>query len=203
MVRDASTVVDSVRAKAVSTSGYLRRIESARGSGAITENDAEQAYRGAFLSFHSQIENSLEILFVGLLRGRISHRLASVRPLLSIPSDVVASRVVFAGRSYADWLPYSRHTLERSKLYFAAGRPFTLLAKEDRKLLDALSLLRNALAHESTHALRQFRREFVEGKALPPAQRRPAGYLRGFHALGQRRFEFLTARATSTLQRLV
>lgn len=202
MAKPAVEVVDRVRAKAVSTSSYLRRIESVCSEGRITQLDAEQAYRGAFLSFHSHIENTLEYLFIGLIRGRVSHRLTSVRPLISVQSDSVATRVVFSGRRYADWLPYNRHTFDRSKTFFAAGKPFTLLDKGDRRVLDELTVLRNALAHESSQAMRLFREQFTDGKALPPDQRRPAGYLRGFHAVGQTRFDFLTAQAAQKLESL-
>jgi hypothetical protein len=178
---------------------YLRRIESAHTAGIISAPDAEQAYRGAFLSFHSYVENTIEYLFLGLLRGRVTHRLAEVRPLIQVSSDAVATKVVFDGRSYTDWLPYTRHTVERSKLYFAQGSPFTRMSKADRLGLDELTVLRNALAHESSHALRRFRAEFTDGKALPPTQLRPAGYLRGNHAVGLTRFEFLAARAAKAL----
>jgi len=200
--RTTTDVVDRVRARAVSTADYLRRIEAVCSDGRITRLDAEHAYRGAFLSFHSHVENTIEYLFIGLLRGRVIHRLGSVRALVSIPSDAVATRVVFAGRRYADWLPYTRHTYDRSKIYFAAGKPFTLLDAPTRRALDDLTVLRNALAHESSQALRLFREVFTNGKALTPDQRRPAGYLRGFHAVGQTRFEFLLAQTARNLESL-
>ncbi len=202
MARTTTEVVDQVRARAVSTAGYLRRIETVCSEGRITELDAEQAYRGAFLSFHSHVENTLEYLFLGLLRGRVTHRLASVKPLIHVQSDAVATKVVFGGSRYADWLPYNHHTYDRSKIYFASGKPFTLLERPDRRALDHLTVLRNALAHESPHSLRRFHDEFTDGKALPPDQRRPAGYLRGFHAVGQTRFEFLTAQTARNLEAL-
>ncbi len=202
MPKSTAEVVDRVRARAVSTAGYLNRIDTVCSEGRITTLDAEHAYRGAFLAFHSHIENTIEYLFLGLLRGRITHRLTSVRSLVAIQSDAVATKIVFDGRRYADWLPYSRHTFDRSKLYFASGRPFTLLDKDERRALDDLTVLRNALAHESSQALRRFRDEFTSGKALPIDQRRPAGYLRGFHAVGQTRFEFLMAQAAKSLESL-
>lgn len=202
MPRRTEDVVDGVRARAVSTSHYLRRIERAKSEGFITDLDAEQAYRGAFLSFHSIVENTIEYLFLGLLRGRVNHRLASVRPLISVRSDSVAIDVVFGGRKYADWLPYSDHTLRRSHRFFSGGMPFSSLNPSDRTDLDELTVLRNALAHESSHALTRFNRTFVHGKALLPPERRPAGYLRGNHAADQTRFEFLAARTARALQSL-
>ncbi len=43
--------------------------------------------------------------------------------------------------------------------------------------------------------MRQFRKTFTDGLALPAEQRRPAGYLRGQHAVGQTRFAHLLAEA--------
>jgi hypothetical protein len=203
MAKSAATVVDGVRAKAESSRLYLGRIERSVAAGLITALDAEQAYSGAFMSFHSHVENTIEYLFLGLLRGRVEHRLRSVRPLATIPSDAVATKIVFNGRSYVDWLPFSDQTLSRSKLFFSEGLPFTMLSKPDRDGLDELSVLRNALAHASGHALRRFNKVFVEGKALPAAQRRPAGYLRGQHSVGLTRFEFLAARATRSVMALI
>jgi hypothetical protein len=175
MPKTADEVLDRVRAKAASTASYLRRIESVCAEGGITALDAEQAYRGAFLAFHSHVENTLEYLFIGLIRGRVTHRLQSVRPLLEVKSDAVATNIVFGGLRYADWLPYSRHTYSRSKVYFSSGKPFTILDKSDRSVLDSLTILRNALAHESSQSLRLFRTTFVDGKPLTADQRRPAG----------------------------
>ncbi len=202
MAKSVADVTDGVRARAESSRLYLRRIETAYVSGVITELDAEQAYRGAFLAFHSQVENTIEYLFLGLLRGRVKHRLKSVRPLADIASDSVATKIVFNGRPYADWLPFSDHTLRRSRLFFSEGRPFTSLSVGDRTGLDDLSVLRNALAHASHHAMRRFHAVFVDGKSLPTSQRRPTGYLRGEHAAGLTRFEFLAARATHALTAL-
>ena len=39
-----------------------------------------------------------------------------------------------------------------------------------------------------SHALRQFRRMFVDDRALPAEQQRSAGYLRGQHSPGVTRF---------------
>jgi hypothetical protein len=202
MAKSVAAVTDTVRVKAESSRHYLRRIEKAVTTRAITELDAEQAYAGAFLAFHSHVENTIEYLFLGLLRGRVEHRLKSVRPLAEIASDSVATRIVFNGRSYVDWLPFSDHTLSRSKLFFSEGRPFTTLSKDDRLGLDELSVLRNALAHASGHAVRRFQKVFVEGKALPTSQKRPAGYLRGEHTVGLTRFEFLAARTARALTTL-
>lgn len=124
------------------------------------------------------------------------------RSLVGIASSRVARGVVFGGRKYADWLPYNRHTMPRAEAFLAGGRPFSELLQSDRNFLDDLTTLRNALAHESSHALRQFRRAYTDGRPIAPQQHRPPAYLRGQHALGQRRFEYLLSEATGVMRRL-
>ena len=50
--------------------------------------------------------------------------------------------------------------------------------------------------------MRQFRKTFTDGLALPAEQRRPAGYLRGQHAVGQTRFAHLLAEAVLVMRSL-
>ena len=162
-------------------------------AGQVSLLDLNRIYGGAFVAFHSYLENSLEDLFLGLVTQRLEIR--GVRPLVSISGDRVAQRVVFGGRNYADWLPFNKQTVPRAEAFLSSGRPFTELSKADRNFLDDLALLRNALAHESGHSMKQFRRVYVGNRALPPQQTRPAGYLRGQHTLNQRRFEYLLGQA--------
>jgi hypothetical protein len=107
---------------------------------------------------------------------------------VDVKSEVVARRIVTAGRKYVDWLPFDRHTEPRASAFLSGGRPFSKLENSDRRALDQLDVIRNALAHESSHSLRQFRRLYTEGKALPVDQLTPSGYLRGQHSIGTTRF---------------
>lgn len=68
--------------------------------------------------------------------------------------------------------------------------------------MNDLSILRNALAHESTWALTLFERTFTDGKGLPQDQLSPAGYLRGAHNPGQSRFSYHLAEAVGVFQQL-
>jgi hypothetical protein len=98
--------------------------------------------------------------------------------------------MLWSGRSQVRrWLPYERHTEARALAFFASGRPFTALRKPDVRVFERLGILRNAIAHESSHATRRFRATFVDGRALPVDQQNPAGYLRGRHSSGVTRFE--------------
>jgi len=158
---------------------------------AIPRVDIERVYAGSLLSYHAFLEQAIERFFVGLMMGRFVCGDPAIRSLVSIKSDQVAYAILRGERSYVDWLPYKRYTLRRAKAFLSRGRPFTNLTGAQIKAFDRLTTLRNALAHESFSARRAFRKTFTDGKALPPDQLRPAGYLRGQHAAGQTRFDFL------------
>lgn len=171
---------------------FLRRVEAARAKSTLTATDAGRAYRGAYLEYYSFIENSIEKLFLGVVMGRYTFTDSRIRSLVQIDSEAVARRVVFGARLYADWIPF-HFTRRRAKAFLSSGRPFTDLAKGDANALDALGVMRNALAHESAHSMRLFRDGFTDGLPLPPGQLRPTGFLRGQYAAGVTRFEYYTA----------
>lgn len=200
--RHISVIANEVGSKARSTNAYLQRMENLYSAGRLNQSDLLQAYSGAFLAFHSYTELALERVFFGVLMGRLASSDRSVRALVRIDSEVVARRVVFNTRSYADWIPYSRWTVPRAEAFLSRGKPFTNIAKADCRQLDNMAILRNALAHQSSHAIKQFTRTFTVAKPLPPSQLRPSGYLRGSHAAGQTRANYLLAEAVRILRLL-
>jgi len=164
--------------------------------------DVERAYAGAALEFHAYAERAVERLFVGLLRGSLNPSSAAIRPLIEVQSAATAHSVVSSERAYVDWLPYKRFTVRRARAFFSGGRPFTGLENADISAFDDMSIVRNAIAHQSASALRQFKQRFVLGKSLPPHQQRPAGYLRGRHTIGQTRMNHLLSRVVLTITKL-
>lgn len=153
--------------------------------------DLKYVYAGAFISFITETEHRIQELFLGLVMGRISHPRLKTKPLVTVKSESVLRKVLVGDRSFVDWLPYDKSTRRRANAYFSSGEPFRSLSKAHRHSLERASILRNALAHQSGSAQRLFREAFVDGKALPVAERTPSGYLRGFHAPGQRRINLV------------
>ena len=198
MSRPATHWADDVAARARGMNLYVQRMDRLFCQGSIPRADIERVYAGSLLAFHTYLESSMERLFVGLLMGRFQSQDPAVRPLIGVDCDRVAYHIVRGERRYAAWLPYERYTLERAKAFFSSGKPFTNLSSPQIKALDRLTTLRNALSHESYSARRAFRQSFTDGKALPPDQLRPAGYLRGLHAAGQTRFDLLLSDAVRT-----
>jgi len=122
---------------------YLNKMEALHASGNVSGIDVERAYGGGFLEFHAFVENSIESLFLGLLRGRLKSSDSSVRPLVRIDSDQIARRLVQAGRPYVDWMPYKEQTKRRSKYFFSSGKPFTNLDDNDLEAFRHAALIRN------------------------------------------------------------
>ena len=100
-----------------------------------------------------------------------------VRIVSSIPSDLARS-ILLIGKNYLDWLPYE-NTLDRAKVFFTDGIPFTLLNDQNRSNLSRCVYIRNAIAHRSEYAVNQFIKHIIGDSKLPPRERTPVGYLRG------------------------
>lgn len=183
--KPASEIADACSRRARYLSQYARRMVARCNN----EADKNQVVAGAYVSYLTFFEAQVEALFVGLITGRHSHPNPAVKATLPMPNPKIAKSMITGGRNYVDWLPYNAHTVKRAPVFLLEGRPFTDLSNIRRTTLDNASVLRNALAHQSDHALRRFEAEFVTGKILPVSQRKPPGYLRGSHSLGRNRLE--------------
>ena len=154
-----------------------RRADSLLAARLVSRGDAELIYEAAYISSVTGFETLVEELFIGLLVGGLVSADRTVHPRVHFRSHRVAREVVQAGRRYVDWLPYDR-TLDRAKVFFRGGCPFTTLSSNDRKLLESCLVIRHAIAHRSRHALGNFERNVLEGLTLAPRERTPAGFLR-------------------------
>jgi hypothetical protein len=180
---------------------FIRKLEALGTEGRLTRLDLERAYGAAFLSFFALYEKAWEDLFFGLLMRRVSVD-PPVEPLVAINSEVVARNVVRGRRGgYLEWLPATR-TVERATIFLSRGRPFSDLTDAEKSTLKRYVTIRNALAHDSNHAKRQFRETVIGQRTLPPHERRPAGYLRGLHAATQTRLNLALAELTIMLNGL-
>lgn len=164
------------------------------GQKAISQADAALLYEAAFLAAVSSFEAMIEDLFVGLLVGELQSSDRGVQPRAAFRSHATAREFILAGRPYADWLPYER-TQERAKVFFRGGRPFTGLATSEITHLARCLAIRNAIAHKSRHASRQFERQVTAGLSLAPRDKSPAGFLMSQHSAypPQSRFENMLA----------
>jgi hypothetical protein len=165
--------------------------------GSLSREAVARMYEALFLSAHVSAEGFLEELFLGLLVS--GHGIKSGRtdivPRVEIRSYSIARELITgAGRRYVDWLPYDR-TVDLAKLFFRGARPFNDLSETQRMVLFRCHTIRIAIAHRSRYSLSQFERHVIGSTPLPPSERDPAGYLRGFFRISptQTRFSNLLA----------
>jgi hypothetical protein len=161
--------------------GTRRRVDQLVQTGRLSTRAAEQVYESLFLSAFTSFEVFVEDLFLLLLVGASKRNpaISSAVPRIAVKSFSVArDLVVGPGRKYVDWLPYER-TMERAKLFFRGGRPFTEVPVGERELVNRAQVIRNAIAHRSRYSEERFETQVIAGTALAPRERKPAGYLRG------------------------
>lgn len=164
---ERASILDSTRSK----------MEALLAAGNIGISDIEQVYAGLYLDIFTDFEAMIEDLFIGLLSGQLYSQTHTVSRNVKVKPASMAQKVLFADRTYLDWLPYNERTIPRAKLYFDNGMPFTVLNATDTSKLSEYYTIRNALAHKSNSALKKFQ-NIISSFALLPHEKFPSGYLR-------------------------
>ena len=149
------------------------KIESLYHMNSIVSRDLQSLYSGLFINIVTEFEGFLEAQFIHYLTGCS----ISAQPRVVMTRKSVAYDILRGERSYVDWLPYG-YSAKRADRFFKDGHAFSLLGKTDRRLLEDVCLIRNALAHNSPHARQRFEREILGGICLRSRERNPVGYLR-------------------------
>jgi len=154
-----------------------RKMEILCRKGDLNVIDVEEVYAGIFLDIFTEFEALIENLFLGLVSGELYSVVYSIQRKVKIIPDSMVREIVYAGKSYLDWLPYKDNTIPRAKIYFNKGEPFTLLDDQQKANLQNYHFIRNALAHKSDSATKKFE-DSIRGLPLLPSEKTPTGYLR-------------------------
>ncbi len=154
-----------------------KRMEALHRARSLRRRDIESVYEGLFLRAINAFEAFLESLFIEVMLGKAQFARRKVALRISTPSRRTLWEVLLQGESYLDWLPYKR-TEERAMAFLKSGRPFTVLDNGDRFRVDQCVQVRNAIAHSSAHAARQFHKKVIGSLNLPASERTVAGFLR-------------------------
>lgn len=152
-----------------------QKMEGLLVSNQIGLDDIEKVYAGLYLSVFTEFEGLIEELFLGLLAASITS--SKSKPTVHSSNSTIVREVMMIGKNYLDWLPYDR-TLERAKVLFQNGEPFSLLQANQSQSLTRFLRIRNVIAHKSDYALQQFQKEVIGNKPLLPQERTPTGFLR-------------------------
>ena len=179
------------------------KMERLFNEGAIVKRDIEIAYAGLYLDAISYFENFIESLFFNLLLNKIVHPSGLVSPKIIFRSPVICRDVVFGERSYVDWFPYEK-TINRARIFFKKALPFDLLEKAEKKFIQQSLYIRNAIAHNSKHALKMFNKNVIEGKILLPREKTPVGYLRSYYTISppQTQYELIISELVQIARKL-
>ena len=181
-----------------------QKIESLFDQGNLSRREVEQVYGNLFLNAVILLESFIENLFMGLLVGRIDPDSSKINPKVNFNSDRTARPIVYGGKKYVDWLPYSL-TEERSQKFFRNGIPFTLLDKTDKDFLNTKVIyLRNTIAHKSNHSIRMFEKHVIYSLPLTPREGTPGGFLRSLFRMQppQTRYEYFVNNIGVIVQKL-
>jgi hypothetical protein len=156
----------------------------------ISKTDLDSVYEALFLRAVTSFEVFLEDLFVAILEGRARYSRNRVRVLMSASSRDDLMRILLQNNAYMNWLPFN-NAERRAKIYLKDGRPFSDLSDGDKSILKTITVIRNAIAHKSAHALSEFNRTVTGALPLLHNERSPAGFLRSRITSGpaQSRFE--------------
>lgn len=197
MPRSSSTLSDNLSKRLRALELSRVKIESLINTSLLSQHVSLHMYEGLFLNAHVAFEGFIEELFIGLLvenQGLESSR-SDIVPRVKFKSHRIARELLTGpGRQYIDWLPYDR-TLDRANMFFRGGRPFSELQTHQKDHLLKCHTIRNAIAHRSRFSLKKFEQHVLVNTPLPPRERSPAGYLRGFFRTApvQTRFEVYVA----------
>jgi len=84
---------------------------------------------------------------------------------------------------------------ELASLFLASGGPFSAVTETNRTYIQQAAWIRNAIAHQSLHAVGTFRRKVPGVAALPTSKRFPGAFLRHVFRISpsQRRYEIYFA----------
>jgi hypothetical protein len=195
--RPATHLSDAYTARLRSFGRARAKLERLLLSGHVTRHDVSLFYEGIFLRTVTTFEGLLEELFIGLLAEAIIPG-TRVHPRVTFRSHAVARDVLLGGRAYVDWLPY-HYTHKRADAFFRGGFPFCNLDNNDKKFLERVITIRNAVAHQSRSARQRFENEVIGVAPLLPIERTPAGYLRSVFRVAPPQTQYEDIASTCTM----
>ncbi len=168
------------------------KMENLYAANKIALRDLHSVYEALFIRSVTGFETFLQDQFLAIMNGSVAykkHRKVAAR--MTAISSAALVEILLQGRSYVTWLPYDQ-TVNRAYVYMKEGKPFSDVSEADRLTIKKITTIRNAIAHQSQHAISEFEKKVIAGIPLLPQEKKPAGFLRStFRAAPkQSRFEF-------------
>lgn len=194
MAKSAKTLSNELISHLANIERTRKNSEKLLKNGKLTNRDVNIIYSGLYMESVSSFERFLEDLFIFLLSEKVIHPSKKVKLKTTFKSIAIAWDVLHSERPYLDWLPYEKCT-KRAQAFFINGLPFTGLdnaldltitpsiEKKIEDITDKISILRNVIAHKSSHSIKRFQDKILSSSsALHSREKKPIGYLRGIHS---------------------
>lgn len=195
--RRADSLARDFSKKIVRLDSIRGRVEACYRTKGLRLDDVEATYAGLFLQAVVAYESTIEEFVLGLMvrPGGVMSSRPHVRSRMTVRSYAHASELAAgAGRKFPQWI--GRKDLEDvSVLLLNAGAPFKAGAQAliDWTYVEKCRYIRNAIAHPSEHATKQFEKHVIQNTPLLKRERRVAGFLRGRATAVQTRWETYVA----------
>ena len=111
-----------------------------------------------------------------------------IRPISELEAVLLGEK-----KNYLDWLPYTDNTIPRANIHFVDGKPFSFLTTIQKGKISNYHKIRNAIAHKSKKAMKEFH-AIISISTLLPIERTPHGYLRNIpsRATGKTQLEIIS-----------
>ena len=151
--------------------------EFARARKRLRVTDVELVYSSSFLSVCSQWESLLEDILFEAVCGEESPRPGNRRYATFKKRKHFEDVLLFPGKDYLS-IQNLKHAEELAALFINQGRPISAVSEHNRTLLQQAVQIRNAIAHESSFAMKNFRANVPGVSALPRSKRSPGAFLR-------------------------
>lgn len=165
------------------------RIERLAHNNYVGKGDLHLIYEATFLGAMAALEHFLESFLVECVCGMRSRKRGHYS-LVKPKNRRCFEDILFGPSGHVNMLPY-RETLRNASLYLNEGLPFKNLPEQMKLSLNEGALIRNAIAHHSSKALRAFQEKVPGVQSLSKRRQRPGPFLRNVfrHSPKQRRID--------------
>lgn len=153
------------------------RIEGEFARKRLRVTDVELVYSSSFLSVCSQWEAFLEETLFETVCGEKSSRQENRRFATFQKRKNLREVLLFPHKGFLS-IPNLKDAEALAALFINQGRPISAVSEQNRTFLQQAVWIRNAIAHESSFAIEQFRAKVPGVTTLPRSKRSPGAFLR-------------------------
>ncbi len=153
------------------------RIEEQFAANRLRTTDVELVYASSFLSVCAQWEGLLEAVIYEVGCGEGSRKRGNARAVTFKKRSHLEQLLLFPSKDYLG-ISTVKQAESLTRILVPSGMPVATIDEPSRTLLQQAGWIRNAIAHESDHALQLFRKKVPGVEQLHSNKRYPAPFLR-------------------------